>query len=77
MILSLLLALLFTFHVIDGDTIELSSEERVRYIGVDTAEATDELGKAIAEYNHRLVEGQIVRLEFDKELLDLSSHVAP
>ncbi|MFQ5956139.1 MAG: hypothetical protein ACE5KK_00005, partial [Candidatus Brocadiales bacterium] len=37
--------------VIDGDTIELSTGERVRYIGIDTLEPRGKLGKAIAECN--------------------------
>ena len=57
-------------RVIDGDTVELSSGDRVRYIGIDTAETNTELGKAMTEYNRQLVEGQTVRLEFDKDKHD-------
>ena len=79
--IALLLILLFTLpalatdnylvsRVIDGDTIELSTGERVRYIGIDTAETDEALGKAMTEYNRRLVEGKTVRLEFDKDQHD-------
>ncbi|MEE9487095.1 MAG: hypothetical protein V3W00_00130, partial [Candidatus Brocadiales bacterium] len=35
-------------RVIDGDTIVLSTGERVRYIGIDTLEARGQLGNTIA-----------------------------
>lgn len=66
-------------RVIDGDTIEVSIdgvEEDVRYIGVDTPE-TVKPGEPVQCYgpqasaaNHRLVEGQTVRLVFDRERRD-------
>ncbi len=57
-------------RVIDGDTVVLDSDERVRYIGIDTPEKTGSpaivaLGRAATEHNRRLVEGKTVRLEFD------------
>ncbi len=57
-------------RVIDGDTIVLSTGERVRYIGVDTLEARGQLGCIIAEFNRYLVEGKDIRLEFDVERHD-------
>ncbi|MEE9558029.1 MAG: thermonuclease family protein [Candidatus Brocadiales bacterium] len=57
-------------RVIDGDTIELSTGERVRYIGMDTEEPGSKLGEAIAQFNKKMVEGKVIRLEFDKELRD-------
>ena len=57
-------------RVIDGDTIELSTGERVRYIGIDTVEPTDRLGKVITEFNRYLIEGKDIRLEFDIEKYD-------
>lgn len=51
--------------IIDGDTIELSNGEIVRYLGVDTAEIEEPLGGVVKEYNRRLVENKTVRLEFD------------
>ncbi len=60
-------------RVIDGDTIVLQNGERVRYIGIDTPEM-----KPIEYYaeeatiaNRKLVEGKIVRLEFDVERRDI------
>ncbi|MFQ5862681.1 MAG: thermonuclease family protein [Candidatus Brocadiales bacterium] len=57
-------------RVIDGDTIELSTGERVRYIGMDTLEPKGKLGNVIAEFNRFLVEGKEIRLEFDAEKYD-------
>ncbi len=58
-------------RVIDGDTIELASGERVRYIGINAPESVDPrrgtecFGKEASEFNKDLVEGKIVRLEKD------------
>lgn len=55
-------------RVIDGDTIELESGERVRYIGIDTPESVhpdkpDEcFGAEAAARNRELVEGRTVTL---------------
>ncbi len=52
-------------RVIDGDTIELASGERVRYIGLDTPEMGElsECGaQAATDLNRRLVEGKRVKL---------------
>jgi len=54
--------------VVDGDTIVLASGERVRYIGIDTPEATgasEFFGPEATEANRRLVAGRRVRLERD------------
>lgn len=58
-------------RVIDGDTIELDTGERVRYIGINTPETVDPrrpiqcFGKEASRMNKELVEGKIVRLEKD------------
>ncbi len=68
-------------RVIDGDTIELTNGQRVRYIGIDTPELADpqkpvecpakpdpasrNFAQEAAEENRRLVEGKSVRLEQD------------
>ncbi len=58
-------------RVIDGDTVELTNGEKVRYIGIDTPETLDPrkpiqcLGKEAAAKNRELVEGKRVRLEKD------------
>jgi len=69
-------------RVIDGDTIELSNGEMVRYLGIDTPEVRikGDSGKWIYEpqpfalaakdVNRSLVEGKEVRLEFDVEKRD-------
>lgn len=57
--------------VIDGDTIELSSGEKVRYIGIDTPETVDPrravgcFGKEASDENKKLVEGKTIMLVKD------------
>jgi micrococcal nuclease len=68
-------------RVIDGDTVELTTGTRIRYIGIDTPEVRKRVGHRwvivnepyAAEayrFNRKLVEGKIVRLEFDHERRD-------
>jgi micrococcal nuclease len=66
-------------RVVDGDTIRVrlgGTEERVRYIGVDTPESVKPgtpvqcFGKAASAFNARLVRARTVRLEFDAERRD-------
>jgi micrococcal nuclease len=61
-------------RVIDGDTIELGSGERIRYLMVDTPEATgghDEcFGANAAALNTALVLGKRVALRYDVECED-------
>lgn len=58
-------------RVVDGDTIELGTGERVRYIGIDTPETVDPrkevqcFGKEASAKNKELVEGKEVRLVKD------------
>jgi micrococcal nuclease len=58
-------------RVVDGDTIELANEEKVRYVGVNTPESVDPrwkvecFGKEASSFNKNLVEGKTVRLEKD------------
>lgn len=62
--------------VIDGDTIILEDNRRIRYIGIDSPEISDSKHKLFAygqrakKYNARLVQGKQVRLEFDRERQD-------
>jgi micrococcal nuclease len=53
--------------VIDGDTIELASGQKVRYIGINTPkqELGDCYAKEAVKRNKELVEGKFVRLEKD------------
>lgn len=68
-------------RAIDGDTVELADGRLLRYIGVDTPEVRrrqdgrwivdpEPLGQAAAEFNRRLVEGRVVRLEYDVQTHD-------
>jgi micrococcal nuclease len=66
-------------RVVDGDTIHVrvaGEDETVRYIGVDTPETVKPntpvqcFGKKASAYNHRLVDGETVRLRFDAERRD-------
>jgi len=58
-------------RVVDGDTIELETTQKVRYIGIDTPETVDPrqkvacFGVEASKRNKELVEGKIVRLEKD------------
>lgn len=58
-------------RVVDGDTVELSNGQKVRYIGIDTPETVDPnspvgcFGKEASAKNKELVEGKEVRLEKD------------
>lgn len=57
--------------VIDGDTIEIEGGQKVRYIGMDTAEMDDKnpvklcYAQKAFEKNKELVEGKEIRLEKD------------
>ncbi len=58
-------------RVIDGDTIEISTGEKIRYIGIDTPETVDPrrsvgcFGKEASDENKKLVEGKNVVLAKD------------
>jgi micrococcal nuclease len=67
-------------RVIDGDTVEVrigGRSDEVRYIGIDTPETVKPgtpvqcFGPRASAYNHRLVEGRAVRLDFDRERRDV------
>jgi micrococcal nuclease len=62
-------------NVVDGDTIDLDSGERVRYLLVDTPEstggATDCFGTNAATFNRDLVMGETVELRYDVERMDM------
>jgi micrococcal nuclease len=68
-------------EVIDGDTVQLVSGERIRYLGIDTPEvrtkrdgrwiyAPEPFAEDASALNRRLVEGRRVRLEADREPCD-------
>jgi len=58
-------------NVVDGDTVDISTGERVRYIGVDTPETKHPIkkvecfGQEASEKNKELVQDKEVRLEKD------------
>jgi micrococcal nuclease len=62
-------------RIIDGDTIVLEGDERVRYLLVDTPEITngknDCYGAESRDYNSLLVLGQEVSLVYDEECRDM------
>lgn len=57
-------------RVLDGDTIELTTGERVRYHGIDAPENNERWGTVAYETNRDLVEGKTVRLELDRPARD-------
>lgn len=68
-------------RVVDGDTIELSNKETVRYIGIDTPEVREKknsewvynprpYAEDARKFNQKLVEGKPVKLEFDVQKMD-------
>jgi len=63
-------------RVVDGDTLLLDGDERVRLIGVNTPESVDPrrpveyFGKEAAAFTRRVAEGRRVRLAYDQERKD-------
>lgn len=63
-------------RVIDGDTIVLEGNEKIRLIGVDTPELhhpkkpVQHYAKEAKEFSQRMVEGKQVRLEYDWQRKD-------
>lgn len=63
-------------YVVDGDTIIVSGQEKVRLIGVDAPEIPhedkpgEEGGEEARKFLKKLVEGRKVNLEYDWERLD-------
>jgi len=63
-------------RVVDGDTLVLDGNERVRLIGVDTPETVDPrrpvqyFGKEASAFTRRLAEGKRARLAYDRERTD-------
>jgi len=63
-------------RVIDGDTLVLDGNEKVRLIGVDTPETVhpqkpvERYGKEASVFTRALAEGKRVRLEYDQQRTD-------
>lgn len=53
--------------VIDGDTIQISGGQQVRYLGIDTPEIGQPFYKEAKDKNRELVLGKTIRLEVCKE----------
>jgi micrococcal nuclease len=62
-------------RIIDGDTIELMSGERIRYLMVNTPETTggkmDCYGENAVQFNRDLVEGKQITLTYDEQCTDM------
>lgn len=62
-------------RIIDGDTIELGTGERIRYLMVNTPETTggknECYGSNAVQFNTDLVEGKQVTLEYDAQCKDM------
>lgn len=57
-------------RVLDGDTIEIETGERVRYLGIDAPENNESMGITAKEFNEKMVLGKEVQLELDKTKID-------
>ena len=60
-------------RVLDGDTIELESGEKIRYLMIDTPEVGNNLecyGEEAKQLNSELVAGKEVNLQYDVECTD-------
>lgn len=63
-------------RVVDGDTLVLQNDDRVRLIGVDTPETkhptkpVEPFGPEASSFTKRAVEGKFVQLKFDREKRD-------
>lgn len=62
-------------RVLDGDTIEISSGERVRYHAIDAPENDEKWGTVAYKTNRDLVEGKIVRVEIDRPTRDVYGRI--
>ncbi len=56
--------------VLDGDTVQLSSGEKLRYIGIDTPEKSDPYYAEAQNFNRELVEHKRITIEFDVQKRD-------
>jgi len=57
----------FVVAVIDGDTIQISGGQQVRYLGIDTPEIGQPFYEEAKDKNRELVLGKTIRLEVCKE----------
>lgn len=57
-------------RIVDGDTIVLTSDSIVRYVGITSPENNEPFEKESTEENRKLVEGKTVSLEYDNYKAD-------
>lgn len=62
-------------RVIDGDTVELSGNIRIRYRGIDAPEQGERFADASRDLNDSLVGGKEVYIETEDELYDTFGRV--
>ena len=70
-------------NVIDGDTVIIDDDKksRIRYLGIDTPEIAyqgslgDPMSEEAKDFNAKLVQGKIVKLEFDEEKYDVYGRI--
>jgi endonuclease YncB( thermonuclease family) len=62
-------------YVLDGDTIELTSGDRVRYEGINAPEHGQRWSGQATLFNKKLVEGKTVQLELDRTTRDVYDRV--
>ena len=66
----------FVSRVVDGDTLVIEGDRRVRLLGVDTPETkhpslpVQPFGEEASRFTRRMVEGKTVQLVFDRERFD-------
>lgn len=60
----------FVLKVLDGDTIETSSGEKIRYLGINTPEKGQPFANEATKFNQDLVSGKKIDLEFDVQTKD-------
>lgn len=57
-------------RVLDGDTIEIETGERVRYMGINAPENNERWGMTAKEFNEKMVSGKEVQIELDRLKID-------
>ena len=60
----------FISEVIDGDTVETVSHEKIRYLGINAPEKDEPLFGEALKLNESLVLGKSIKLEFDVQTKD-------
>lgn len=61
---------IFAAKILDGDTIETNSGEKIRYLGINTPEKGQPFANEATKFNQDLVLGKEIDLEFDIQTKD-------